>query len=79
MLSLGVTETTPASDAAIPKEIYGSGLTPLIISNKDMKTVKSLEESGILTGSDNKTLEHEIKEQKCSFLSLLLGTLGASL
>ena len=41
-----------ASDAAIQKNIYGSGTTALIISNEEMedimKIVMSLEESGLL-------------------------------
>ena len=57
-----------------------SGNTTLIVSNKKrndiMKIVKSLEES--LEGV-SKTIKNEAKEQKGSFLSVLLGTLGASL
>ena len=44
-----------------------------------MKIVKSLEESGLLIKGISKTNENEPKEQKGGFLSILLGTLGASL
>ena len=44
--------TASASDAAIPKKMYGSVMTTLIISNEEMddinKIVKILEESGLL-------------------------------
>ena len=44
-----------------------------------MKIVKSLEESVLLIKGISKTNENEPKEQKGGFLSILLGTLGASL
>ena len=43
------------------------------------KLVKSLEDSGILLNGITKTVKNEVKEQKCGFISMLLGTLGASL
>ena len=61
----------------------GSGNTTLIISDKDMedliKIVKSLEDSGLLLKGVTETVQYEVKEQKGGFLSMLLGTLGASL
>ena len=54
----------------------------LIISNKEMnsmKIVQSLQESGLLIKGVSKTIKNEAKEQKGGFLSVLLGTLGASL
>ena len=55
----------------------------LIISNKDIEDliniVKSLEDSGLLINGVTKSVQNEIKEQKGGFLSMLLGTLGASL
>ena len=55
----------------------------LIISNKDIEDliyiVKSLEDSGLLLNGVTKSVQNEIKEQKGGFLSMLLGTLGASL
>ena len=44
-----------------------------------MKTVKSLEESGLLIKGVSKPIKNEAIEQKGRFLSMLLGTLGASL
>ena len=44
-----------------------------------IKIVKSLEDSGLLLKGVNKTVQNEVKEQKGGFLSMLLGTLGASL
>ena len=47
--------------------------------NDILKIVKSLEDSGILIKGVSQTIENEAKEQKGGFLSMLLGTLGASL
>ena len=44
-----------------------------------LKIVKSLEDSGILLHGITETIKNEVKEQKGGFLSMLLGTLGASL
>ena len=44
-----------------------------------MKIVQTLEDSNILLKGVTKTIEDEAKEQKGVFLSILLGTLGASL
>ena len=58
-------------------------MTTLIILNDEMgdivKIVKSLGDSGLLTKGVTKTVHNEVKEQKGGFLSMLLGTLGASL
>ena len=57
--------------------------TTLIISNNKMediiKIVKSLEDSGLLLKGVTETVQNEVKEQKGGFVSMLLGTLGASL
>ena len=47
--------------------------------NGTMKIVQTLENSGILLKGVTKTNNNETKEQKGGFLSMLLGTLGASL
>ena len=47
--------------------------------NDIMKTIESLENSGILLKGVSKTIENETKEQRGGFLSMLLGTLGVSL
>ena len=44
-----------------------------------MKIVKALEDSNILLKGVTKTIKNETKKQKGGFLSILLGTLGASL
>ena len=47
--------------------------------NDIMKIIKSLEDSRILLKEIIKTIRNETKEQKGGILSMLLGTLGASL
>ena len=44
-----------------------------------MKIVEALEDSNILLKGVTKAIKNETKEQKERFLSMLLGTLGASL
>ena len=44
-----------------------------------IKIVKSLEDSGLLLKGMTESVPNEVKEQKGGFLSMLLGTLGASL
>ena len=44
-----------------------------------IEIVKSLEDSGLLLKGVTESVENEIKEQKGGFLSMSLGTLGASL
>ena len=67
----------------LKKKMLGSGATILIISNDEMddilKIVKSLENSGVLLNGVSETIQHEAKEQREGFLSILLGTLGAPL
>ena len=86
LIPLGLTAAASAADAGIHKKILGSGNnnnTTLIISNNEMddilKIVKSLEDSGVLLKGVSETIQHEAKEQRRGFLSMLLGTLGASL
>ena len=71
-----------AIDGSIQKKIHGSGVK-LIIEQQDMKDnmkiIKALENSGILLKGVSKTIKNETKEQRGGFLSMLLGTLGASL
>ena len=67
----------------LKKKMLGSGATTLIISNDEMndilKIVRSLEDSGVLLKGVSEKIQHEAKEQRGGFLSMLLGTLGASL
>ena len=44
-----------------------------------IKIIKSLEDSGLLLKGVTETVQNEVKEQKGGFLSMLLGTLRASL
>ena len=71
-----------AIDGSIQKKINGSGVK-LIIQQEDMndimKIIEALENSGILLKEVSKTIQNETKEQRRGFLSMLLGTLGASL
>ena len=79
---LGLTAAMSAIDDSIQKKIHGSGVK-LIIEQEDMddimKIIEALENSGILLKGVSKTIENETKEKGGGFLSMLLGTLGASL
>ena len=93
LIPLGLTAAASAADAGMHKKILGSGHHPsdsashnntiLIVSNDEMKDiieiVKSLEDSGLLLKGVSETIQNESKERKGGFLSMLLGTLGASL
>ena len=79
---LGLTAAMSAIDGSIQKKIHVSGVK-LIIEQEDMndimKIIEALENSGILLKGVRKTIENGTKEQRGGFLSMLLGTLGASL
>ena len=81
-LPLGLTAAMSAIDGSMQKKIHGSGVK-LIIEQEDMndimKIIKALENSGILLKGVSKTIKNETKEQRGGFLSMLLGTLAASL
>ena len=89
LVPLGISAAMSAIDGSIKKKMLGSGptkrvgTTTLIILNDEMndilKIVKSLENSGLLLKGVSETIQHEAKEQRGGFLSMLLGTLGASL
>ena len=91
LISFEWTAAASAADAGIHKKILGSGRpldlasrkTALIISNDEtddfIKIVKSLEQNGLLIKGVTESVQNKIKEQKCRFLSMLLGRLGASL
>ena len=93
LIPLRLTAAASAADAGIHKKILGSGRpldlapthnnTTLIISNDEMddilKIVKSLEDSGVLLKGVSETIQNEAKEQRGGFLSMSLGTSGASL
>ena len=79
---LGLTAAMSAIDGSIQKKIHDLGIK-LIIEEEDMqdimKIIKELENSDILLKGVSKTIENEIEGQRGGFLSMLLGTLGASL
>ena len=84
LVPLGLTAAASAAGAGIHKKILGSGHnTTLITSNDEMqdllKIIKSLEYSGMLFKGVSEAIQNESKEQRGGFLSILLGTLGASL
>ena len=78
----GLTAAMSATDGSIQKKLHGLGVK-LIIEQEDMNDImniiKALENSGILLKGVSKTIKNETKEQRGGFLSMLLGTLGASL
>ena len=68
--------------SAIQKRIFGSEATLIIPDeemNNIMEMVKSVKGSDLLMKVVSETIKNEVKEQKSSFLGMLLGTLGASL
>ena len=83
LISLRLTPAAPATDAAIQKNIFGSGSTILTISNEEihniMKIVKILKTFGLLIKDVSETFQNEPKEQEGGFLSMLLDTLGVDL
>ena len=94
LIALGLTAAASAADAGTHKKILGSGNRPLsaawhnnntvlIKSNNEIedfiKIVKSYEDSGSLLKGASETVQNEVKEQRGGFLSMLLGTLRASL
>ena len=94
LIPLGLTAAASAADAEIHKKILGSGcrhsscsasrnMKILIISKDEMndtiKIVKSLEDSDLLLKGVTETVQNEVTEQKQGFLTMLLGTLGATL
>ena len=80
---LVITAAASAIDAGIQKKLRGTGTTTLIIPNEEMndimKIVQALEDSNTLLKGVTKTIKNKTKEQKRGLLSMLLGTLGASL
>ena len=84
LIPLGLTPVASAVDVGIKKKkSLGSVNTTLRVSNDELediiKVVKSLENSSLLLKGVIETIQNKAKEQKGEFLSMLLGTLGASL
>ena len=82
LAALGLTAAISPINGSIQKKIHGTGIKLIIEQenmNDIMKIIEALENSGILLKGVSKTIENETKEQREGFLSMLLGTLGASL
>ena len=84
LIPFALTIVVSATDAAIQKNIFGPGMTTLIISNEEMrnhimKIIKSLQDPSLLIKGVSETIENETEEQKVDFLRMFLGALGASL
>ena len=79
---LGLTAAMSAIDVGIQKKMRGDGIK-LVVEQEDMndiiKIIEALENPGILLKGVTKTIENDTKEQRGAILSMLLGTLGASL
>ena len=76
LIPLELTASASATDTAIHKKMFGSGVTALIISTEEMidfmKIVKSLEKSGLLIKGVNETIKNKAKEQKERFLQKII-------
>ena len=83
LIPLGLTAATSVADAGIQKKVLGSETTTLVISNEEMndimKIVQALDDLNILLKGVSETIKNKTEEQIGGFLSMLLGTLRASL
>ena len=91
LIPLRLTAAASATNAAIPKKIFGSVRRPLDLAkqtklincnekiNEIMKILKSLEKFSLWIKRVSETIKNKAKGQKCDFLSMLLGTFSASL
>ena len=91
LIPLRLTAAASATNAAIPKKIFGSVTRPLDLAKKTklincnekineiMKILKSLEKFSLWIKRVSETIKNKAKGQKCDFLSMLLGTFSASL
>ena len=83
LIPLGITAVAPATDVAIHKTMFGSGMTTLTISNNEMydivKIFKSLEESGLLIKDVIERIKNEAKQNRRSIGMLLDTSVGSLL
>ena len=83
LLEFGLSSAMLAADTVIQKKIYGTTTRALIISNEELediiKIVKLHEESGWILKRISETVKNEANKQKVTFLSMLLGTIAASI
>ena len=71
LIPSGLTVWASLIDAAIRKNIFGSGMTALVISNEemnDMKIVKSVEQSGVLIKGVCEQFKMKQKNKTLDFL-----------
>ena len=75
LILLVLTAAGSATDAAIHKKMFGSGVTTLIISNEEMNDIlkidKYLEQSGLIIKRVRQRIKNEAKEQKGGFFGML--------
>ena len=75
LITLVLTAAGSATDAAIHKKMFGSGVTTLVISNEEMNDIlkidKYLEQSGLLIKGVRQRIKNEAKEQKGGFFGML--------
>ena len=71
LIPLGLIAAASVTDAAIQKNIFGSGTTTLKISNKEIKDIlniaKSFEESNLLIEGISETIKLKQKNKKADF------------
>ena len=83
LLEFGLSSAMLAADTVIQKKIYGTTTRALIISNEELediiKIVKLHEEPGWILKRISETVKNEANKQKVRFLSMLLGTIAASI
>ena len=83
LFPLGLIAAGTTADSGMNKKLSGPGTKTLTISNDEMeeimKTVKFLEDFGLLLKEFGKKFQNKEKEQKYKFFSMLLGTLDSSL
>ena len=72
-----MTAASSATDSAIHKKMFGSGILALIISSEEindiMKKVKSLEESELLIKDVSEAIKNEVKEKKRRIFRSVIG------
>ena len=82
-IPLKLAQAASTTDSAIEKNIFGSGMTTMIISNEEindiMKIIKSLKQAGLLKKRVSNTDENKTKAQKDAILEMSLGTLSFTL
>ena len=83
MVPLGLTAVASGIDAAIQKNIFGSGMWAVIISIEEiediMNIVKSLDESSYLIKGVSKIIKNKAARLEWGCFGILLGLLAANI